>query len=147
MFNWFFRPNRPIGPLWIQQWCICCCQFSGWLDIALTVLDCLGEHFCTDWNCLNTPEMRVVSHCDCRILFHHIEKAVVPKSWAKFNQRLARHWNFSGRKPSCSCKPQNCRLNIPSHTLHINPGTYQESPFAPLVGLCLVHLVSQALLA
>ena len=41
------------------------------------------------------------------------------ESWVKSDHQLARDWNFSGRKPSCSCQPQHCTLNISSHISHL----------------------------
>ena len=140
-FTWFVRPNRPIRPLQIQWWCFCCCWFSGWLDIALAVLECLQDSLCANWNNSNNPELRVFTHIHCRILFCHIEKDIVQKSWVKLDHRLARYSNFSGKETPCSCQPQHCALNNSSHTLYINPGTYQESLFTPLVGFWLVCLI------
>ena len=114
-FIWFVRLNKPIGPLWIQWWYFCCRRFSGWLDIALAVSEWFGEPFAPTAAISNAPELRVFAHSNCGIIFCHIEKGIVWKSWAKFDHWLARHWNFSGKETvlQLSADEIHTRLDVP----------------------------------
>ena len=133
-FTRFIRPIRLIKPLWIDGGVLVAIRAVVGLTLPSKSLTVWGELFYTNWNHLNAPELRVFTHSDHRNLFRLTEKGIAQKSWVKSDHRLARHCNFGGKETVLQLHTQHCRFNVSSHTLYINPGTYQESPLAPLDG-------------
>ena len=59
------------------------------------------------------------------------------KSWAKFDNQLARCWCFSGKEAVPQLHTQHCGLNVSSHTLCVNPET-KESENMPIDAALIV---------